>query len=206
MHTADVIVDAGVHQAFAQGSRDQDQVDAQAAPGLALETPAAVVEPTETIVGLGVKRAVGIGESPVGEMREPLPFFRQEAAFARAQPAPGVVGADADVEFQGGHVHVAEDHQVLIRGEAFADEGGQVGVELALAGKLDRMRAALALGEVAVDEGEFMPVRQGVTADDEPALGIRVVFFGKALEDLQRGLSAQQGDAVMGFLAEVMGV
>ncbi len=205
LHAADVIVDTGVHQALAQGGRYQHQVDAQTAPGFALESPAAIVEPTEAVVGLGVNCAVGVEESPVGEGREPFPFFRQEAALARAQPALGVVGADADIEIQGRHVHVAEDYQVLIRSKAFAEEGGQVGVELAFGGKLDRMLAALALGEVAVDYGELSPIREGITARDEPALGIRVAFFGQAPDDLHRRLPAHQGDAVMGFLAEVVG-
>lgn len=105
-HAADLVIDAGLPAAFLQAGSEQDVVDAQAAPGLALEAAAAVVEPVEAVGHSGILDTEAVMQPPVPQGREPLTLFGQKAGLAGAQPAPGVLLADADIRIDRRDVEV----------------------------------------------------------------------------------------------------
>src|SRR5690606_15721294 len=101
LHATQFVVDASVLESLAQAQRGEYQVDAQAALGLVLKAAAAVIEPAEAVVHLGVQVAEAVHQTPALQTLQPLALFRQEAAFAGAQPALGILGTDADVAILG---------------------------------------------------------------------------------------------------------
>ena len=72
-------------------------------------------------------------------------------------------------------------------------------IEARLAGKFDRVIATLALREVPIDDSDFAAIRQRVAAGDRAPLGV-LVIARKSLDDRQRLVPAQQGNALMSLL------
>src|SRR5690554_2477265 len=155
-------------------------VDAQPALRLAVEALGAVVEPAEAVVHLGVAYPVAVGQPPGLDALEPLPLHRLEAGLALAQPALAVGLADPDIAILGGNVEVAHHRQAFVGAVVGRKQPPELGVELALVGKLHRVLDVLPLGEVAVPHRQGLAAR-GVQAHvDHPPLG-RLVIVGEAV-------------------------
>ena len=84
VHAAQVVVHPGGLEPRLQGVAGQDHVDAQAALGRVLEAAAAVVEPAEAVIYLGVQLPEAVVQPPILKALQPRAFFRQEAAFTGA--------------------------------------------------------------------------------------------------------------------------
>lgn len=183
----------------------EDVVDAQAATRLVLEATAAIIEPAEAIDHLRIEGAEAVLQAPAFDPLQPLALLRQEAALAGAQPALGIHLADADVAILRRDIEVTHQRQRFVRTETLFEQGLQIGIELGLGGKLHRMGAAFALGEVAVHDGDRLAVCIGETAPDETLLRLLAVA-GKALVNFQRRLAREQGDPVVTFLSVIVDV
>src|SRR3989338_5459092 len=109
-HGAQVVIHAGRLDPWLQAAGGHDQVDAQAALGLVLETAAAVIEPAEAVIHLGVEEPEAVGQAPVLQGSQPFTFLRQKAALAALQPALAVVFADADIAVFRGNIDIAHHH------------------------------------------------------------------------------------------------
>lgn len=201
-HGADVVVDAGGAAGLLERTGEEDVVDAQAPLGLGLEAAAAVVEPAEAVVDVGVEFTVAVVQPPVAQGGEPGPLFGEEAGLAGAEPALGVVGADADVRVHGGDVEVSHDRQGGVGVAGGFQVGEHVGVEAFLGRELDRVVAAFALGEVAVDDPQGRPGGEVEGGADEALLGL-VAVAGEAEPDVAGRLEGEERHAVVGLLAVV---
>src|SRR5690606_10719425 len=112
-----------------QAAAGHDQVDTQTALWIVLESPAAIIEPAETIIHLGVHMAEGIDQPPILEPLQPLPLFGQETALAGAQPALGVSLANSDITVLWRNVQIPHHHYPLIGRKLLFEMTLEIGIE-----------------------------------------------------------------------------
>ncbi len=148
--------------------------------------------------------AEGIHQPPPQQTTQPLTLFRQEGAFAAAQPALAALFANADIEIRWANIHIAHDQHRAVLLQLVIQIALQVCVKFLFGREFCRMVAALALREVAVDHRDIAEGR-GDLRHDDPALRFAVVT-GEATTHRDRGLFGKQCHAVMPFLAMIKDV
>jgi len=182
-----------VHHAAAAGRaqrrRHQQVVDAQAE--VAAEGHHAVVPPRERALGL-LEEAEGVDQAEVLQRAEGGAFGRRDVDL--------VFPVGVGVAVFGGDVEVAGQHQVLVRLEFFAQPVGERGEPAQLVLELVRAHR-LAVWEVAAHDAHT------IDGGGDDAL-LLVLEAGDVAHHagLVDRLRAQDGDAVVGLLADEDGV